>query len=128
MSYILAFAPSYKRGDAARLSAYTSFFTFITCYRPLPAVLHWSLQYQLITLACRRFCEFFFHFVVAAKEMLCAAHVRSWSTHGAPHVGEGLVDGAAMGMNWEAGDEQATTSLDEQGDLQRNVWIGIDGW
>lgn len=33
-----------------------------------------------------------------------------------------------MGMNWEAGDEQATTSLDEQGDLQRNVWIGIDGW
>ena len=64
--------------------------------------------------------------------MLCAAHVRSWLTHGAPHVGEELVDGAAMGMNWEAGDEQVTASetggwLDEQGVLQWNVWIGIDG-
>jgi len=64
--------------------------------------------------------------------MLCTAHVRPWSTHGAPHVGEALVDGAAMGMNWEAGDEHATTSetdgwLDEQGVLQLNVWIGIDG-
>lgn len=33
---------------------------------------------------------------------------------------------------WEAGDEQATASetdgwLDEQGVLQWNVWIGIDG-
>lgn len=36
-----------------------------------------------------------------------------------------------MGMNWEARDEQATSEtdgwLDEQGVLQSNVWIGIDG-
>lgn len=47
-------------------------------------------------------------------------------------MGEELVDGAAMGMNWEAGGEQATASetdgwLDEQGVPQWNVWIGIDG-
>ena len=49
------------------------------------------------------------------------------------HMGEELVGGAAMGVNWEAGDEQVTASetggwLDEQGVLQWNVWIGIDGW